>query len=863
MGKLSGSYESVVRGVSEQAAQLRRSGQHFAQVNMISDPVRGLARRHGSRLQDEVLTDIPAEQYAALVADTADHRTYTFYVGPTEYDLIVRTSGDDSGLGKNGFAWCFNKVTGEFIPVVYSAGDPVLDELLEGGVSAAVNIGRYMYLAGNTIVPAATTSDNWGAISNSRHLAATVLVGAYSRKFSVTLRRADNTFVTGEYTTPSSSYPGVLDTSDIPLYLPGTTDPDPEYQKKVNDRVNAYNSAVTQWIGTAAAGITPANIVEQIALDLVSKGVTTATSEAGTLIVDDVDFVSATGTDGGDGSLIRVVGADVDNIDLVNTYHWVGKIVRVPPETTTGNAIYLKAEAKDGQSTGWAEVIWRETAGYSIQPETVFAMCTVEGETLYIAGSPDELSTIAGITVPTYKANTVGDDLSSPVPEFFGKHIDYLGMFQDRLVIGCGATLLFSRPGDYLNWFRKSVATIADDDPWEGFALGTEDDTIKWSTLYDRNLLLYGRRFQYVVNGRQPFTPKNASIVVSTAFEDAIDASPRATGNFVMYAKYSGRPGSEVSSVHQVQAGAIADTPESYRISQQLDTYLAGIPHEIVTLTAPNMVLLRTKKERNRIFTYSYLDEPQQGRLFDSWSHWEWTDHVGKLIGLSFDSGDILAYLIKTGVAEDGTDAVWVSAERFVRDTTLSDYPYLDSLRPAVQYETDAEFSYLNPTYGPTEGHAIAIERGNLRQFIGQPLDGYDAFIEAYPDFVDRAWVGADFPALVTPTNPYARDRNGQPILSGRLTLGAVKVAVSDTGGMDAYVTRNRVERKVLNFNGRILADLSNIIGVQPIVSTAVSVLVGAEVRECTYTLKAKTWLPLTITSIDWQGQLFFNTRRA
>jgi len=45
MAKVSGSYASVVRGVSEQVPQDRRPGQHFEQVNMISDPVRGLARR--------------------------------------------------------------------------------------------------------------------------------------------------------------------------------------------------------------------------------------------------------------------------------------------------------------------------------------------------------------------------------------------------------------------------------------------------------------------------------------------------------------------------------------------------------------------------------------------------------------------------------------------------------------------------------------------------------------------------------------------------------------------------------------------------------------------------------------------------
>lgn len=830
---------------------------------MISDPVRGLARRHGSMLQDEVLTAIPAARYSALLEDTAGHRTYPFYVGATEYDLIVRTAPDAGGLGSAGFAWAFNKTTREFIPVVYNADDAALTSLVSGGVSAFVNIGRYIYLAGNEVVPAAATVANWDNVENNSKIAVTIQLGAYSRKFSVTLVRADNTTVTGEVTTPSSSYPGTLDTSDIPLYKPGGTEVDPEYQKKVNDRVNAYTSEQIKWIGTSTAGITPANIAAAIAADLRSKGVPSAQAIGGTVVVDDANFITASGSDGGDGSLVRAVGADVDNVDLVNTLHWVGKVVRVPSNSTTGNAVYLKAVAKDNQATGFAPVIWRETAGFSIMPSTVFIMGTVEAGVLYLASTAAALGTLTGLAVPTYKSNSVGDDLSSPVPEFVGKRIDYLGVFQDRLVIGSGSTLLFSRPGDYLNWFRKSVTTVADDDPWEGFALGTEDDTIKWSTLYDRNLLLFGKRFQYVVSGRQPFTPKSASIVTSTAFEDAIDAEPKATGNFVIYGKYNGRTGGEVASLHQVQAGAVADNPESYRISQQLDTYLKGIPLEIVAMTAPNMVLLRTKSERSRVFTYSYLDDSQQGRLFDSWSHWEWSDHVGCIIGLSKDSGDVLVYTIKTGTAASGTPGIWVAAERLVRDTGLSDYPYLDSLRPLNQYTDDSAFSYINPVTGPVDGVAVAVEKASTRQYLGLPLNRLPEFTEAYASDVDNAWVGAQFPAYVTPTNPYYKDRNDQAVLTCRLTLMSIKAAVSETGGMVGEVTKSGATKEVLNFSGRLLASPNNIIGRQPIVSTTLSVIVGGEVKECNYTLKAKTWLPLTITSLEWVGQIFFNTRRA
>lgn len=52
MSKVSGAYPSLSRGVSQQPFEARLDGQHGEQVNMWSDPVRGLSRRRGTQLQD-------------------------------------------------------------------------------------------------------------------------------------------------------------------------------------------------------------------------------------------------------------------------------------------------------------------------------------------------------------------------------------------------------------------------------------------------------------------------------------------------------------------------------------------------------------------------------------------------------------------------------------------------------------------------------------------------------------------------------------------------------------------------------------------------------------------------------------------
>lgn len=849
MSKVSGSYESVVLGVSEQVPQDRRSGQHFEQVNMISDPVKGLARRHGSVMRDElVLADYAAPLYSGAVADTATHKEFTFFVGGVEYALFYRVGAQaDTELQDFSFAWCINKDTKQLVTIVRDAEDEVMDSLVSGGVSAIVNTGKYIYLAGNTIVPTYVADDRFDVAENKNKLVAWVRGGAFSRTFSITLTKADGTTVVGEYKTKPAAYPELLDTSDI-------LTADPDYEKLVNDRTNAYNSAVTAYIGEAAEDITPQNIADKLRDELVLAGVT-CDVVGSTVVIDDDDYVEISGDDGGDNTLLRAVGNEITAPDLVSVVHWAGKIVKVKPKKMGGeDAFYLEAIPKNAASTGWTEVTWRETAGYVMTPDSVFIQGTVVSEVLYLASSAALLTGLAGGTHPEFKPNSVGDDITSPLPTFFGKRIDYLGMFQDRLVIGYGATLMHSRPGDYFNWFRRSVLTVEDTDAFEMYALGSEDDTIRSSTTYDRNVLYFGDRFQYTVNGRSKLVPQTASMPIVSAHKDATAANPQSSSNFVFY----GQSNNDIASLHQIQTGVIAESPESYEISQQLESYLRGSPVQIVTMTSPNLILLRTASIRHGFYTYSYLDTPAGAeRIFDAWSRWVWDESVGSIVGITVKNGAILVLTLRRGKDAEGQDSIYAVLDEFSTRTGLSALPYLDSLRLASD-----DTGWINEN--TTAPAAVAFEDSSVYRFLGEAYENREAFIASYdPEDEADIWAGIDFPAYVTPTNPYERDRNDKAIISGRLTLGKLSVSVANTGGMLGKLETVQGERNVLNFNGRILGQVANMVGRQPIVTTSISVPVGKEVRECKYTLCAKTWLPLTITAIEWVGQSFNNARRA
>ncbi len=85
---------------------------------------------------------------------------------------------------------------------------------------------------------------------------------------------------------------------------------------------------------------------------------------------------------------------------------------------------------------------------------------------------------------------------------------------------------------------------------------------------------------------------------------------------------------------------------------------------------------------------------------------------------------------------------------------------------------------------------------------------------------------------------------------------------MADTGGLTVTVTDANRTWIVTEFSGRLLGRASNTVGTQPIVTTSVPALIGKEVREVKYTLQARSFLPLTVTAIEWTGQHFNNVRR-
>jgi len=889
--KATGNYASIVKGVSQQAPADRLEGQHGEQLNMLSDPIRGLVRRNGMVIENQALQAVSGDMGYATT-DSFSYRAYSFRADEREYDLMYRSRAKvgSSANHLDGII-VYDKTpdtSSGFIPVVTDATDTAMATYLDGGLSALTAIGSYVLMAGADITPTYTSVDQMVGRTWSTYGAAWVRGGGYARTYTIKATKASTGVTyTATYTTMAAMYPNLLDLSSL-VYT------DPDYQAQVNTLTWDYNSAVNEWISDASADIAPDNIAAGLIAALTSAGFTGWTRNGSHIGSIDVSYIEV--TDGGDGSLFVSLASTTTASDEVTEMHYIGKVVKVQPKTSNDEAYYLKAYAKDGDptNTGLRPVIWRESAGVIQTPTRIFAIGVLHEDTFYAASTPtllaalvlDETSDV--LDVPPLIASVAGDLTSAPVPHFYGKVITALALFQDRLMVATGSTVNLSRPGDYFNFYRTSVLTVADDDPIEVYALGSENDTIRQAVVYDHNLLLYGDKFHYSMPGRVIQTPATAVISSMYAMDNTAGAAPASTGSIVFCLKED--TSMAASRLLQTQQGVFQDRPQIVDASRQLRDYVNGTPAEMVSLTSPDILFVRTehflkstgafpRARPSGLYVYQYMDAEDGKRLVDSWSAWEWSISLGTPIGMTAtaSSDGIMVYTLAWGKNQAGvmTRAILAMSASARPDPT--GLPYLDGMRKAdlaaangiltaaavdvvrdVTY-TAAGSAYSNATPSITDAQRFSGLEHPHYTMGDQPAEEVDPFrwtgvqgnyadyIAAYPaGNTGDLWTGVDMPAFVDITPPFVRNRLGKAKTWGRLTLSRIRATLIRTAGFQAEWIDQVGTAGGEHFEG-----------VYERIRYGVNVWVGRDARNVQVRLSAIKWLPLTINALEWAGQWF------
>jgi hypothetical protein len=259
-------------------------------------------------------------------------------------------------------------------------------------------------------------------------------------------------------------------------------------------------------------------------------------------------------------------------------------------------------------------------------------------------------------------------------------------------------------------------------------------------------------------------------------------------------------------------------------------------------MTAPGIVFVRTVELENGFYVYSYLDANDNSeRLFDSWSRWTTDPSLGTLLGITQDDSGLLAITVR-----DTANGPALVLDRFVRETSPSAMPYFDSIQPAMTTEHIGEAA------------CVAFSNESERHLLGTTLAMRADIESQFPTQLNALYAGTLFDSSFTLTSPYIRDRKDKIILDAKLTVSKLTVSMANSAAMVATVSHDlgKTFKPAKSWIYRPVGGW--VLNTQKVAEEAVvTVPVMKDNKAYRMKLSSRSWLPLTVSVVEWAGQAF------
>lgn len=221
----------------------------------------------------------------------------------------------------------------------------------------------------------------------------------------------------------------------------------------------------------------------------------------------------------------------------------------------------------------------------------------------------------------TWTPRRVGDVESNPPPTFVGRKINDVFFYRNRLAFASDENVIFSRAGDFGNFWRSTVTDLLDSDVVDVAVSSTKVSILKHAVPFNGSLMLFADQTQFALSVDELLTPTSVSIDTVTEFEVNTRVRPVGIGNEVYFPTESGNH----SRIREyfVQEGD-ANSTDAADVTAHVPEYL---PASIFRLTGNSnedilFALSDSAGERGRLYVYKFFWD-NEGKAQSSWSYWE------------------------------------------------------------------------------------------------------------------------------------------------------------------------------------------------------------------------------------------------
>lgn len=494
----------------------------------------------------------------------------------------------------------------------------------------------------------------------------------------------------------------------------------------------------------------------------------------------------------------------------------------------------------------WDGSVWRETVKPGVA--TTFDAATM----------PYQLAR-TGVNTFTFRQTTwntrlVGDDNSNTPPSFVGRPINDVFFHRNRLGFCADENVIFSRAGDFFNFWIETVTSVLDSDPIDVSVNHTKVAIVRYALPFNTSLMLFSDQVQFQLSARDLLTPKTVNINATTEFEVNKFCKPVGSGQDIYFSVEKGG----YTGIREYYVQPLTYTNDASEITAHVPKYIPKGVFRIIPSNSEDILFTLNTTNRNEIHVYKYYWGEDNKKLQSSWGVWKMAagdvilngDMINNNLYLVIQRSDgiyIEAMDIQAGLIDDDM-GVLVHLDRkctltgtynSTTNTTTWTLPYADTNVQGV----------LGGDFSSAKGTILSISRPS------------STTVTAPGNFtLGKVYFGRPYTMLYRLSEIYFKDQNNSAVTHYQLQLKNLELIYAQSGYFRVEITPERRDTYKYIFSGKAVGISS--LGELALLDGKFRTPVYSSTRNLKIDIINDTYLPCKLQSAEWEALMSTLSRR-
>jgi hypothetical protein len=501
----------------------------------------------------------------------------------------------------------------------------------------------------------------------------------------------------------------------------------------------------------------------------------------------------------------------------------------------------------DSYYVRWDGAVWRET----IKPGL---STNIDGGTMphQLVRNSDGTFTFQQVS---WEPRIVGNDKRNPLPSFVGRYINDVFFHRNRLGFCADENVIFSRAGEFFNFFVETATNILDSDPIDVSVNHTKVSIIRHAVPFNTSLMLFSDQVQFQLSARDLLTPKTVNINAVTEFEINPDCPPIGIGQDLYFAVNRGN----YTGIREYFVQPLTYTNDASDITSHVPKYVPGDVYRIIGSSSEDILFTLNGINRNEMHVYKFYWGADDQKIQSSWSVWKFDENDKILNGACINN-----YLYLVIQRTDGVYLEVINIQAGIIDNDMGVLVHLDRKKKLTG-------TYNSATNKTT--WTLPYPEANVQGVLGGGF-GYQAGVvltlsrpssttaTANGDYSGlQVYFGRPYTMRYRFSEIFFRDNSDKSVVSHyQLMLKNLEVLYNNTGYLRMEVTpKNRDTYKYV-FTGQEVGVTE--LGSIPVASGSLKAPVYSDTKGLTIDLINDSYLPCYLQAAEWEAVLSTLSRR-